>query len=102
MGGRGRTKAPRTRLQGLTVSVHLKDALDLVVDLESQAYARMGGTTKASMSDLIEAAVEQYLRDYIKDHGPLPLTAAERAEYVKRLAEAHQKSLRDDLHSLTA
>lgn len=97
VGRRRRTNAPREKRGGISLPVHLWKAIDDIVELQTLAYGKMGGETKASVSDELEVAVEAHIRDFMKKHGQLPLTDKERNHYVERLAESHTKSLRDDL-----
>lgn len=97
VGRRRRTNAPREKRGGISLPVHLWQAIDTIVALQTDAYAKMGGETKASTSDELELAVEAYVREFIKRHGPLPLSEKDKREYVDRLAQANLKSLRDDL-----
>lgn len=100
-GGRlGMTKkAPRDRIQGITLPVHLKSLLEEIEGLESDAYEKMGGTTKASLSDIIEQAVRRYGKWYFskKGHGPKPVTDKDRREFVDQLAESNLSELNSEL-----
>jgi hypothetical protein len=60
----------------------------------------MGGTTKASMSDVMEVALEAYVRWFYKKHGAKPVTEKDRRDFVKRLAAFNQAELVADLHDL--
>ncbi len=94
MGGR-RRKVPTTTLNGPSLSTHLKEALDEIARLETDAYAELSGKTKVSFSDQLEEAVELYVRDYIDKHGSFDmLNPKERGEYVKRLAEWRKQEIR--------
>lgn len=97
-GRRRRTNAPREKRGGISLPVHLWQALDLICDLQTSAFDQMGGQTKASVSDEIELGMETHVRDFIKRHGSLPQTAAERVAYVKKLAAALLAELNEDLN----
>lgn len=104
--GRGKTrpflmskrpaKGP-TDQRKITLPGHVWELLDRVAQLQSKAYALMAGKTKFQVSDLLESGAEMYLRSLMKDVGPFPKTAAEEADYVKRLAEVNKRALLEDL-----
>lgn len=94
MGGR-RRKVPTTTLNGPSLSTHLKEALDEIAEVETDAYALVGGKTKVSFSDQLEEAVDMFVRAYVKSNGAFHgLSPRERTEYVKRRAEALKAELR--------
>lgn len=82
---------------GIALAVHLKAALDEIVALHSEAYALMGSSTKESISDQLEQAVELLVKKYNDEHGPFPVTPKERKEHVARLAESIGREMRDGL-----
>lgn len=92
--GPQRMNGPRRRIQGISLRVDLADGLDQVVELEAEAYKKMGGTTKPVLSDFAEPAFEDFLRAYQAKNGPLPQTDGDRKRYVEKLAESHQAELR--------
>lgn len=98
VGRRRRTNAPREKRGGISLPVHLWQAIDTIVTLQTDSYAAMGGETKASVSDEVEIAVEAHVRDFIKTHGPLPVTNKDRADYVARLAKHTATELQAELN----
>jgi hypothetical protein len=92
-------KAPRDRIQGITLPVHLLTLLKEIEGLESDAYLKMGGTTKSSMSDVIEQAVRRYAKWYFspKGHGSRPVTEKDRHQFTDRLAKANLEELESEL-----
>ena len=97
MGAPGRTKGPRAKRGGISLPVHLWAAIDLLTGMRSNAYSKMGGTTKQSASDEIELAVETYLKEVQKEHGPWPVTTAERRAYEESLKLKMEKDAIDDI-----
>lgn len=95
---RRRTNAPREKRGGISLPVHLWQAIDQIVDLQSSAFEQMGGQTKASVSDEVEVGMEEHVRAFIKKNGTLPQTASERVTYVKKLAADILAELREDLN----
>jgi tRNA A37 N6-isopentenylltransferase MiaA len=71
--------------------------LERAAELQTEAYKLMGGSTKYTVSDLLEAGGEMYLRSLVDDVGELPETNETRKAFVKRLAELNQKLLAEDL-----
>lgn len=69
----------------------------MVVALESEAYAQLKAVTKVSPSDVVSDALTQWIEEWIRKHGPLPYEAADRPEYVSRLADSLRASLRAEL-----
>lgn len=92
-----RATAPTKKLHGIAVPVHLLEMLKEIIALEDEAYVVMGGQTKGSVSDHINAALEGYLRDWLSDNGPIPKSPSERHEYVKKLAARNLAKLREQL-----
>jgi hypothetical protein len=87
---------------GIAFSLPAKQSLDTVVALHTEAYALMNSTTKESISDQLERAWEAYVAKFQEEHGPLPVTAKERPEYVVRLAEALGKKMRTTVSKKSA
>lgn len=89
---------PRTKLPGgMSAPMEVVEALELVVALKTEAYALLGSSTKVSPSDVISDALDQWLRAWIEQHGPLPYSVDERAAYVAQLAENIRRELRSGL-----
>lgn len=90
---------PRAKLPGgMSAPVHIVEALSLVVELETEAYAAIGSVTRVSPSDLVSDALALWLRAWIERHGPLPYSPEERRAYVAQLAGKFQADLRDQLN----
>lgn len=89
-------KSPRAQ-RSVTLPLHVWELLAQIAELQSDAYELMHGTTRYTVSDLVEAGAEMYLQSIIEDVGELPKTAEARKVFVKRLAEANQKLLADDV-----
>lgn len=83
----------------MSAPVELVEALDLVVELKTEAYAALGSSTKVSPSDVISDALDSWLRAWISENGPLPYSKDERGEYVTRLTERIRTELRSGLGS---
>lgn len=92
-----KASAPRKRLQGVQVPVHLVDTLEEIQEAENEAYVVMGGESKKSMSEIVSDALEQYASAWLGKHGNIPTTTTERRDFIKRLAESHQRELREQL-----
>ncbi|PZR07101.1 MAG: hypothetical protein DI536_29020 [Archangium gephyra] len=89
---------PRTKLPGgMSAPIHLVEALNLVVALKTEAYEVMGSTTKVSPSDVIADALDAWLRNWVSQHGALPYSEGERADYVRKLAGTLRQELRSEL-----
>lgn len=85
--------------KSVTLPVHFWDLLDKATELQDESYKLMGGKRKYTLSDLFEGAVEMYIRSMLEDLGPFPTTAAERKDYVERLAKMNQRDLADEFLS---
>lgn len=81
----------------MSAPVHIVEALELVVSLETEAYASIGSVTRVSPSDIVSDALTQWLKAWISKHGSLPYSPEERGEYVARLAETFRGELRSEL-----
>jgi hypothetical protein len=92
-------KAPRDRIQGITLPVHYLALLKEIEGLESDAYEAMGGSTKSSMSDVVEQAVRRYVTWYFskKGHGSRPTNDKDRREFVQQLAKSNLEELNSEL-----
>lgn len=88
-----------TQKRRITLAMHVWEALDLIVELQTEAYREMGGEGAYAVSDLLEEAAEMYIRAIIDELGPLPRSPEERRGFVKRLAVANQRALREHLLS---
>lgn len=88
---------PKKKLRGLLAPVVLVELADQVLGLENEAYVEMGGETKKYLSDLVSEALELYLSTWIAENGPLPESAAERKDFVKRLAARNLLKLREQI-----
>lgn len=97
MGAPGRTKGPRSKRGGISLPVHLWNAVELLAELRTEAYEKMGGETKQSLSDEVELAFEVYLAHVQKLYGPFPVTAPERKAYVETLKAAMEKDAIADI-----
>lgn len=81
--------APRKKLPtGMSAPVHVIEAVEKIVALETEANARIGSATKVSMSDLVSEAMENWVKHWVGKHGALPYEPEQRAEYVDRLAKS--------------
>jgi hypothetical protein len=92
-----KASAPRKRLNGVQVPVHVVDVLEEIQELENDAFLVMEGESKKSFSDIVSEALEQYAAAWLKENGAIPQSAAERREYVKQLAARNLAKLREDL-----
>ena len=90
-------QAPKKKLRGLMAPLHIVDAADQILGLENEAYVVMGGESKKHLSDIVSEALEVYVQVWIAENGPLPESAAERREYVKKLAARNLEKLREQL-----
>lgn len=88
--------APRKRLNGVQVPVHVVDLVEEIQHIENEAYVVMGGESKKSLSDIVSEALNEYVSNWLHDNGPLPLPS-ERREYVKNLAARNLAKLREQL-----
>lgn len=88
---------PRRRLQGVQVPVHVLEQMAEILDAENDAYAAMGGESKKSTSDLVSEALELYVGAWLKKYGAIPEETRERTAFIKRMAEANQRELRQAL-----
>jgi hypothetical protein len=108
---RGRTAvemAKRRRLKGateqrkITLPQHVWDLLAHVADLHTEAYALNNGSTQFTVSDLLESGAEMFLLSLREEFGNVPdkdSTKAERAAWVKRLADSISKQILEDFWS---
>lgn len=94
-----RATVPTKKLHGIAVPVHLLEMLKEIIAIEDEAYVVMGGHTKGSVSDHINAALEGYIRDWLHDNGTLPPAkdVNSRREFVKKLAARNLEKLREQL-----
>ncbi len=92
-----RSSAPRKRLNGVQVPVHIDRLLEQIRELENAAYIDMGGESKKSLSDIVSEALELYVSAWIRKYGAVPEDATERAKFTKALATSHLRELRSEL-----
>jgi hypothetical protein len=92
-----KASAPRKRLNGVQVPVHIVDLIDEIQGLENEAYVAMGGESKKSLSDIVSEALDEYVASWLRENGAVPSGPAERREYVKRLAARNLEKLREQL-----
>lgn len=94
---RPRGNFPTAKKNGVSLPVHIWELMDQLVSLNDEAYKRMGGTTKWWLSDELRVACESHLREFAREHGPLPQTPEARDAYVTKLVEYNRRRLRDDV-----
>lgn len=94
-----RVTVPTKKLQGIAVPLHILEAVKEIIELENEAFIVMGGQSKGSVTDHINAALEGYVRDWLSDNGPIPHAkdVSARREYVKKLAARNLEKLREQL-----
>jgi predicted RNase H-like HicB family nuclease len=92
-----KASAPRKRLQGVQVPVHVVEALEAIQKIENEAYVVMGGESKKSISDIVSEALNEYVAAWLQENGEIPASPAERREYVKKLAATNLEKLREQL-----
>ena len=82
---------PAMKQSSVSLPVLHWDLLAEVAKLQTEAFRLVKSPGSFSVSDLVELGTQMFLEDLIGDLGPLPKTAAERADFVRRLAEWNQK-----------
>lgn len=70
------------------VPVVVSDELDAIVEVAREAFEEMGAESKVSHSDIVSEALTEYVTSWHARHGPIPSTAPERREYVRKVAAA--------------
>lgn len=76
----------RKPLRGLQVDAYAVDMLDRIVEVEREANALNGATSKTSTSDLVDEAIADWIARWLQRNGPVPAETPERRAYVKKLA----------------
>lgn len=92
-----KTAIPTEKRGGITLPTHVWEILEELVAINDAAYQEMGGLTRWWLSDEIRVGMEAHIRDYIREHGPLPASPEARANYIKKVAQANQRKLREEL-----
>lgn len=92
-----RSSAPRKRLQGVQVPVHVLDLLGEIQRAENDAYVAMGGESKKSLSEIVSEALEAYVEAWLEKHGVIPKEPAARREFIKKMATTNQAELLAEL-----
>jgi len=81
---------PKTTMRGLSVSLVTLKQLDAIVSAATEAYERLGATSKVKQSDLATEAVDDWVARWLQRFGPVPEAAdkAARRAYVEKLVQA--------------
>lgn len=98
--GKRRQRGP-SKQKKVTLPLLLWELLEDHCELQTEAYAKLGGGTVFTISDLLEAGAGIFLRDVAKDIGPPPPRKAPdavRDAYVKKLAEYNRRELIADIY----
>lgn len=93
-----RPKSAPKEQRRISLPTALWKILDEIVDIQDAA-TKLSGLGAYAVSDALEEAAEQYVRDLVREIGPIPPPedVAGRQGYAKRLAEANEQAIRDDL-----
>jgi hypothetical protein len=77
-------------MRGLSVSLVTLKQLDAIVAAATEAYERLGATSKVKQSDLATEAVDDWVARWLQRFGPVPDAAdkAGRRAYVEKLVQA--------------
>lgn len=92
-----RSSAPRKRLNGVQVPVHVVDLLEEIRAAENEAYVAMGGESKKSLSEIASEAFELYIAEWVTKHGAIPREGVARRDFIKKLAASNLEELRAEL-----
>lgn len=80
---------PKTTMRGLSVSLVTLKQLDAIVAAATEAYERLGATSKVKQSDLATEAVDDWVARWLQRFGPVPDASdkAARRAYVEKLVQ---------------
>lgn len=81
---------PKTTMRGLSVSLVTLKQFDGIVEMATEAYSRLGATSKVKQSDLATEAVDDWVARWLQRFGPVPdaTDKAARHAYVDKIMHA--------------
>ena len=88
----------KKKLQGLMVPLAVTETLGEIVEIEREAYVELGADSTVSLSDVVSDALTNHVTAWLKKYGPIPQGAAERKEFVRRVAAKMRSEASDQLH----